>query len=168
MAAWRTLPDFPNYIIGDNGRVWSNYRNKYLKKVYDKDGYVKVTLFENKKRCYKRVHRLVLEAFVGKCPQGMTACHNDGVKHNNNISNLRWDTPKNNTKDTIATGKHPSLTQKGENHSQAKLEEKEVINIIHLWNTKLFRQQEIAYMYNMCRQSVNNIINRRTWKHIWR
>ena len=79
---------------------------------------------------------------------------------------MRWDTPKNNTKDTIVNGKHPSLTQKGENHSQAKLREKDVINIIHLWNTKLFRQQEIADMYNMCRQSVNNIINQRTWKHI--
>lgn len=164
----KQIPNFPNYAITKDGKIWSFYQYRYLTKYYDKDGYVKVVLFKKKKRYYKRVHRLVLEAFVGKCPKGMTACHNDAVKDNNSISNLRWDTPKNNTKDTIVAGKHPCLTQKGENHSQAKLTEQDVRMIIYMWRTKEFAQQEIADTYSITRSSVNHIINRRTWKHIWR
>jgi hypothetical protein len=45
------------------------------------------------------VHRLVLEAFIGPCPEGMECCHNDGNPKNNSIDNLRWDTHINNVKD---------------------------------------------------------------------
>lgn len=44
-------------------------------------------------------HRLVLEAFVGPCPEGMQACHNDGDRMNTRVGNLRWDTPKANSAD---------------------------------------------------------------------
>ncbi len=40
----------------------------------------------------KLVHRLVLEAFIGQCPDGMECCHNNGVRNDNRLSNLRWDT----------------------------------------------------------------------------
>lgn len=36
------------------------------------------------------IHRLVLEAFVGKCPRNFNADHIDHNTQNNNISNLRW------------------------------------------------------------------------------
>lgn len=38
------------------------------------------------------VHRLVLESFVGPCPEGMEACHNNGNGFDNRLENLRWDT----------------------------------------------------------------------------
>ncbi|MBN7395680.1 HNH endonuclease [Mycobacteroides abscessus subsp. abscessus] len=51
------------------------------------------------------VHRLVLEAFVGPCPDGMEACHFDGDKTNNRLPNLRWDTRRANQDDAIRIGK---------------------------------------------------------------
>lgn len=52
------------------------------------------------------VHRLVLEAFVGACPEGMECCHNDGDHTNNNLDNLRWDTHSNNVYDIVRHGRH--------------------------------------------------------------
>ncbi|MGH8035083.1 MAG: HNH endonuclease signature motif containing protein, partial [Lysobacterales bacterium] len=52
----------------------------------------------------RKVHRLVLEAFVGPCPDGMVGCHNDGDTRNNRLSNRRWDTPGSNNRDKQVHG----------------------------------------------------------------
>ena len=52
------------------------------------------------------VHHLVLQAFVGPRPPGLIACHGDGNPANNHVSNLRWDTPSANGRDTVAHGRH--------------------------------------------------------------
>lgn len=44
----------------------------------------------------KRIHRLVLEAFVGACPLGYECDHIDRNRMNNNLNNLRWVTRKEN------------------------------------------------------------------------
>jgi hypothetical protein len=53
---------------------------------------------------YVQAHRLVLEAFVGPCPPGMEACHNNGDPSDNRVTNLRWDTRSNNTLDAVRHG----------------------------------------------------------------
>lgn len=50
------------------------------------------------------IHRLVLEAFIGPCPTGLEACHNDGNPENNHAANLRWDTHAGNMQDRLAHG----------------------------------------------------------------
>ena len=67
-------------------------------------GHMAVGLKRNGKRRTVRVHRLVLEAFVGPCPEGMEGCHNDGDASNNALSNLRWDTSSANKQDMIRHG----------------------------------------------------------------
>lgn len=51
-----------------------------------------------------KVHRLVLETFVGPRPEGAEACHNNGDKLDNRLTNLRWDTPGANARDKLAHG----------------------------------------------------------------
>lgn len=63
----------------------------------------------NRRQGWLLVHRAVLLAFVGSCPEGMEGCHNDGDMYNNVLSNLRWDTPKNNRADVIRHGNDPWL-----------------------------------------------------------
>lgn len=53
----------------------------------------------NRKRVNRKVHRLMLEAFVGPCPDGQEACHWDDVADHNVLENLRWDTRPNNIAD---------------------------------------------------------------------
>ncbi len=52
----------------------------------------------------KPVHHLVLTAHVSPRPEGMEGCHNDGDITNNEVANLRWDTPNENRIDIIRHG----------------------------------------------------------------
>jgi hypothetical protein len=56
------------------------------------------------KRTSVQVHRLVLEAFVGACPQGMEALHANGDPADNRLENLRWGTRSENQRDRIRHG----------------------------------------------------------------
>lgn len=51
------------------------------------------------------VHAIVLNAFVGPCPDGMECRHLDGDKTNNNLTNLKWGTPAENANDRDLHGK---------------------------------------------------------------
>jgi hypothetical protein len=50
------------------------------------------------------VHRAMLEAFVGPCPERHESLHDDDVKTNNTFPNLRWGTRGQNIKDAIRNG----------------------------------------------------------------
>ena len=52
----------------------------------------------------RSVHRLVLEAFVGPCPDGMETNHRDGVKTNNRLENLEYVTRSQNQIHALALG----------------------------------------------------------------
>lgn len=115
---WTPLPGWEEYYeVSDQGKVRSKDRKttdrigrvsirkgRELKQTTNHKGYRIVRLSLSGKKTHKRVSRLVLETFVGPCPEGMVACHNDGVKTNNYLSNLRWDTPSENNKDKVRHG----------------------------------------------------------------
>lgn len=86
------IPGFPGYEITDDGRVWSVKTGAFLKSFVNKHGYRLVALYHGGKRHIRKVHRLVLEAFVGPCPEGVECCHNNGDPSDNRLENLRWDT----------------------------------------------------------------------------
>lgn len=54
----------------------------------------------------KKVHRLVLESFVGPCPQEMEALHRDGNKINCRLDNLHWGSRSQNCVDRVRHGVH--------------------------------------------------------------
>lgn len=162
----KPIKNFSKYLISDKGTVYSLYSKKILKPGHDKDGYLRVGLWKYSFRHEGRIHRLVLETFVGHCPEGMESCHNNGNKLDNRLENLRWDTLYNNIKDSVKHGTHRSLHQYGENSAVNKLTKRNVINIIHLYNTKLFTQREIADMYNVCHQTISSILLRKAWRHL--
>lgn len=54
-----------------------------------------------------KVHKLVLEAFVGPRPDGHVACHRNDDPTDNRLENLRWDTYSANTQDSVINGCHP-------------------------------------------------------------
>ena len=160
----KPIPGFPKYKITKDGRIWSLYRGgRWLSLTENMHGRLRVSLYKNGEQHHKEVHRLVLETFVGPCPDGMQSCHNNGNKTDNLINNLRWDTSSNNHKDTVKHGTSPFGN--GESNIRSKLKERDVINIIHLYNTKLFSQQEVANMYKISQTMVSHILNRRRWKH---
>jgi len=159
---FKRIKDFPNYLVCDDGTVWSCYKDKWLSPGKQVNGYLFVNLYRRGKHKQCRVHRLVLEAFVGPCPKGYWACHNNGNNQDNRLSNLRWDTISNNHLDKRKHG----TDSRGEKCYAAKLKDKDVINIIRLYNTKLFCQWEIAKLYKISQTMVSKIILGKNWKHL--
>lgn len=107
---WKEIIDFPNYKINEHGPVLSLHSNKILQPRYDKDGYCEVGLYNVNGHFHKRIHRLVLEAFVrpgNKCEE---VHHINEIRDDNNLSNLRWVTRQENdsyVKHKVNNGSYP-------------------------------------------------------------
>ena len=110
------------YIIYENGKIFDKKRNKYCKKHLNKKGYHMVWIANIGKNI--SVHRLVLCKY---CPNEneiyLQVNHKDGIKTNNNLSNLEWCTQSENQKHAF---KNNLLSRKGNKNSQSKLTENEV------------------------------------------
>jgi hypothetical protein len=119
---WRAVPGWEStHIVSDLGRVATldrvdaagrRRRGRILKPiVQNKTGHLKVSLQHLFRREPISVHRLVLFAFVGPCPPGMQACHENDVAGDNRLVNLRWDTPAANVADAYRNGRRAEATQ---------------------------------------------------------
>ena len=64
-----------------------------------------VCLYGDRVRSTFRVHRLVLEAFVGPCPAGLECRHLDTDPLNNRLENLVWGTREENHADRLVMGR---------------------------------------------------------------
>lgn len=97
-----------DYEVSDHGNVrWRSSREPVRSYRSSKTGHRNVYLPGGPRlKRDRRVHRLVLEAFVGPCPEGLMCCHNDGVAWNNHVDNLRWDTASSNMHDRVTHGIH--------------------------------------------------------------
>lgn len=83
---------------------------KYLRLTVPPIGHVVVSLYKLggglKGSRKHQVHRLVLESFVGPCPEGMQALHWNDTYGDNRLENLRWGTSTENSEDLVRNGKH--------------------------------------------------------------
>lgn len=88
---------FYNYVVYEDGRIWSNYIQRYLK--HDiVNNYHQVTLTINNVRTRFKVHRLVAMCFIPNPNNFPQINHIDGNKNNNHVSNLEWCTSYYNNK----------------------------------------------------------------------
>jgi hypothetical protein len=175
IAEMRDIPNFPDYAITKDGRVWSksrkslrgNERGNWLKPFLTGKGYYTVALYRNKKRYCRKVHRLVLETFRENCPKGMQGRHLNDDKEDNSIDNLAWGTCKENIADSISNGKHVLAHHKGEAHSQSKLKEQEVRLIFSVYHDGASSLRNLAKAFGVSYWTVRDIIQKRRWGHLW-
>lgn len=101
-----------------NGRIWARHVKGRLMSLYEDGGGDRLAVRLVHEGIGKSVfvHKLVLLAFVGPCPQGMECCHWNGVASDNRLLNLRWDTHYENVQDQKRHGTGP----KGERHPMTK------------------------------------------------
>ncbi len=166
---YRDIPGFPGYCIGSDGSAWSRWDShggmsnpwKPLKISIGRNGYLRTTLYADRKCFGWFIHRLVLETFIGPCPPGMEACHNDGNRLNNSLDNLRWDTHKANIEDAIRHGR----TTQGERNPQAKLTNDDVREIRRLVASGRNRR-EISSIYGIHYNHVGYIVTRKLWASV--
>lgn len=174
MTEYREIAGFPGYRVGSNGTVlvaWvtcrsgrkltSNYRN--MKLSLTSNGYARVNLTPADGTAYRtfRVHRLVLEAFSGPCPDGSECRHLNGIKTDNRLENLRWGTGAENREDNHAA----HVYQNGEAHPMRRLSESDVREIRkRRLAGELMRI--LAAEFGVKLSNISAIVNRRSWKHV--
>lgn len=169
---WKPIPGFEaSYEVSSLGRIrlldrlgphkrYGTFlkKGKILKPSNDSDGYPLYVLCVAQVRKTVLAHKAVLWAFVGPKPEGMEACHNDGNRQNNSLSNLRWDTQTANNKDKIAHGR----SGVGVKNPNVKLTERQVLEIR---NSSVSRNK-ICKDYGVHPHMIYLIRSRKNWKHL--
>lgn len=102
MGEFKPIIGFEDYGISQEGDVFSYKTNKKLKLQKMSNGYFFVSLRKNGKTFQKSIHRLVAETFIANKDNLPCVDHIDGTRTNNNVSNLRWCTHKQNLNYPIA------------------------------------------------------------------
>lgn len=154
------------YHVSTHGRLRSFSqkcpKGRILRKQTNSYGYTHYTMMRADGTMFTRTaHRLVLETFVGPKPSGHECRHLDGNRANNNVSNLRWGTHRENTDDRARHGRD----QVGARHWKAKLTDAQVRAI----RRRIDAGENISAVgrdYGITPQTAWHIGKRNTWRHV--
>lgn len=153
----KPIPNFPGYLINLGERVWSEKRNRWLEPHVNKvSGYLTVSLRRDGRSCLVNVHRLLLETFVGPCPEGMECRHLDGNRSNGSLDNLAWGTRQENANDRIRHSNNRGGDRRGLNRLQVHI-------IKHLLSSGELLNREIAKIFGVSECVISYIKNGRTY-----
>lgn len=165
-----------NLNQSENIRFWSRVRIGHVDECWiwqaakDRRGY---GLFMAKRKHY-RSPRVAYELSNGPLRDGEFACHCCDNPSCVNPSHIFSATHKENMRDMAvkkraATGAHhvsvasPHLIQKGQDHSQAKLTEEQVVAIREMGHTP---RQILAAKFGVSPSAISLILKRKTWRHL--
>lgn len=110
---WRHIDTIEgNFEVSDTGLVRNATTGNVLKCRVAKCGYAMAHFRANRKQWLKYVHRLVAMAFIPNPDGKPFVNHIDGDKTNNNVDNLEWVTPKENSIHAYRTGLSSDAVEK--------------------------------------------------------
>lgn len=159
MEQLKEVPNFPLYSASSFGYILNNKSKRILKECLLNCGYKQVSLCNNGAVNNVLVHRVIAKTFIENPENKKQVNHINGIKTDNSLENLEWNTRSENQLHSIKTGLR---TTKGVKNSQCKLSEKEVINIL---NDK--RQYKfISEQYKISISTVSDIKRGYSWSHI--
>lgn len=163
------------YCVTKDGRIFSrvsrNHRNKDLRfgewrpikpaltGQIRYSQYFTVAFYINGKNKRIKIHRLVLEAFIGPMPKDFVSRHLDGDPFNNHLSNLAYSTKKVNMMDKR---KHGTMYC-GERHHSAKLQREQVVLIRERLQSGI-KIKKIASEFKTTIKSIYHIKHKTAWK----
>ena len=88
------IDGFEDYLISKDGKILSNQSKtpKYLSFSKNRKGYLKTSLYKDKKQYTILLHRLIAKAFIDnpKPDEYNIVDHINGDNQDNRIENLRW------------------------------------------------------------------------------
>jgi hypothetical protein len=103
------------------------------------------------------VHRMVMDAFVGPCPEDMTVDHIDRDRQNNALENLRYATKSEQDENRDLSG------ISGENSKFSKLDWDKVKEIRRLYaQGKTIRI--ISGQFDVTKDTIRRVVDGKTWK----
>jgi hypothetical protein len=176
---WRSVIGWENaYIVSDRGRVASidrsivaknrygdlvarHFKGRVLRNNITPSGYETVSLVSRgRKRYCVYIHQLVTRNFIGVIPDGLEICHNNGVRADNRLANLRYDTRSANALDRH---KHGTMRMpRGEQAPSAKLNDKAV----RLIRRSKEGQRALGRKFSVSHKTIASVVRGETWKHV--
>lgn len=160
MEIWKTIDDWPNYEISNQGRL----RNKTtghipVNRKPNGSGYL-LQGFRDRKRgiqITKGIHWLVAKAFIPNPDNLPTVEHLDRNTLNNNVDNLTWA--------SWETQWANRDNKQGERNAMSKLTQDKVNSILELSKTGI-SQTIIAKQFGISQPLVSKITRGLRWTHI--
>jgi len=170
---WKDINDYKGlYQISNTGLVKSlsrkviggnnirTLKERILKHNVNKKGYKYVNLHRENNSLTVTIHRLVAVHFLPCSENELQVNHKDCNKLNNNVDNLEWCTPEENTKHAVKN----SLYLYGENNKSSKLTSSDVLDIRYY--AGVIKNKILSNIYHVNERHIRSIINRETWKRI--
>jgi hypothetical protein len=154
---WKQYKD-TEYMVSNNGNIWSNKSGKELIKILDGRGYLAVGINNIK----LKVHRLVATTFIPNTFELLEVNHKDGNKLNNNINNLEWVSHENNMRHAWEN----NLCKKGEDASVSILSNDDVVEIKKLFVEYKLDNTEIGKLFGVSKGTISKIRSKHTWKSV--
>ena len=174
MAEWMKIKGYPGYEVSDEGQdrsYWTrrgtspaHYRigktpRRIMRPGHDGSGYEMVILYTGASAGKShKVATLVIEAFRGSRPAGMVVCHNNNLRCDNRLENLRYDTQAGNFADKSESAKRAS--------SQAKLTDRQVVDIRVSKVIDGITQVVLAKRYGVGKSTVSQSCSGITYAHL--
>ena len=160
MTEYRKLANYSNYRIYPDGRIYSEFVNRFVTATKDSSGYLQNTLVddEGNRRTLKN-HVLVASAFIPRVVNKMEVNHKDFNKENNTVENLEWCDRKYNMRYNYTHREN----KRAKNLSP--LTEEQVLLIPEMMNNG-FSIKFIAKLLNVGHITIRNIITHKTWKYL--
>jgi hypothetical protein len=135
--------------------------NRVLKQHLHKTrGYLVVRLYNKKSKTFD-VHKLMGLTFLGMTKDGQQICHNNGIRTDCRLENLRIDTASNNQKDRVLHG----TTNRGSNHTSSIYSES-LIKEIKIKLKNGIRPPALSKEYQISENYIRNIKNGYKWKWV--
>jgi len=160
---YRPIKSHPSYQIGDDGSVRIQTKGiwRHLSLITTRHGYMVVSLHNNGVKTQRRVHQLVLEAFIGPRSPGQITRHLNGCRADNRLENLTWGTHKENEFDKDRHG----TKMRGVKNHQHRLTPPEVIRIRNLLSQG-FSDKQISKQFQVTATAIRYIRIGRNWNHL--
>jgi len=160
LSRFKSLSRVVKHSFGGNKTI----RERIMTQGIDSKGYYRVFFTVLGITKMKLTHRLIANTFIPNPENKPEVNHKDGNKLNNHISNLEWNTCKENINHAIRT--KLNIAAKGINTGSCKLTEKEVLEIRFKYKNKLGSLRSLAYEYSVSYPTARSIVKRLKWKHI--
>ena len=170
---WKDIDGYEGfYMVSNLGNIKSidriiqrktskmNIKGRQMSQYIGNRGYPMINLCING-RCKRHlVHRIVATAFITNSLDKKYVNHIDGNKKNNNVNNLEWSTP---TENSIHAHKHGlANVGRGEKQRSAKLNVDKVKYIRESSKTI----KELSLIFNVSKQAIRDVKKKRSWKHV--
>lgn len=162
------IDGWPGYRVGDDGTVWSCKQRNWghaptgwhkLRPVPNAQGYLFVSLYggTRNRKTLRKVHQLVLEAFVRPRMPGEQVLHFPNPEiTDNRLCNLRWGTAKQNADDRDFHG----TTSRGMRHYACRLTDEQIakIRLEYIAGSSARGARPLGRKYGVSETHIRNII----------